>query len=83
MSATKPVGSILGGLVSGAEGNTLGVVLELFLALAQLGATPAVQEAVATWLKERAGAPSAVVDAAIAKIHEEPEPKVNPNVEGF
>ena len=66
---------IAGAASGGPVAITIESVLELLTALAQLGASPAVQQSVLTWLKERAGADNAIIEAALAKNHEQPEPK--------
>lgn len=49
-------------------------ILELLKSLADLGASPAMQEVVLTWLRERNGTSQAVLDKVNVAMHDQPEP---------
>lgn len=67
--------SILAGAAGGPVGLSIGAGVELITALAQLGASPAMQQAAKEWLTKHEGIPQAPLDAAIAAQGHVGDPK--------
>lgn len=58
-------------------GIAISEVIDLFSALAKLGATPAVQQLLTEWLAAKLGVSQPVLEAAILAAKDAPAPKEN------